>query len=121
MQKPWDEYETVLLIDTCVKVLNKAWSPKEAIRRLSGALRKRAIDAGLEIDDVYRNEAGISYQLSNMQQLLVGDSADVHCSKIFRDIAEMYRNNRTKYDVLLIQAKGGSSEMKSKRSRNSEP
>ena len=50
---PWDKYEAALLLDYCIKVENKVLSRDEAVSIVSQRLRRRAIVAGLEIDDVF--------------------------------------------------------------------
>ena len=40
----WDKYETALLIDACAKIMAGEESRKDAIKRVSTALRKRAVD-----------------------------------------------------------------------------
>lgn len=60
----WDKYETALLIDGFWRIENSPEKKKEIIAELSESLRTRAVNLGIEIDDVFRNVNGISMQLS---------------------------------------------------------
>ena len=60
---PWDKQETALLIDAYLRVKGKELSQQEAIKEVSTLLRCRAILSGIEIDEVFRNENGISMQM----------------------------------------------------------
>ena len=62
MRIPWDEYETAILISACVDYNAGKCTKKEAIIDVSQTLRKRAEKNGIEIDDVFRNENGITMQ-----------------------------------------------------------
>lgn len=59
---PWDEYETAILISACADYNAGRCTKKEAIKDVSQTLRKRAEENGIEIDDVFRNENGITMQ-----------------------------------------------------------
>lgn len=65
----WDKYETALLIDTYLHIEQGKISRRAGITSLSKQLRQKAIEKGLEIDDVYRNENGISMQLEKIAGL----------------------------------------------------
>ena len=99
----WDKYETALLIDACARILAGEESRKDAITRVSTALRKRAVDNGIEIDDIFRNESGIALQLANLQQLMKNqpDFPTRNNSKLFKDMVQMY--NTDKYNSFLIK------------------
>ena len=65
-QPAWDQYEAALLIETYIRILNNPKSRESYISELSKKLRNRAINNGIQIDDVYRNVNGISsYGFSN--------------------------------------------------------
>lgn len=110
----WDEHETALLIEACLKIGDGSISRKEAINSLSKKLRQRAIDRGIEIDDVYRNENGIALQLMKIHSLLQRQpGAEKHNTKIFVVMVEMYRSARASFDAILSEAKGEERPMKS--------
>lgn len=112
---PWDKYETALLIEAWLNVEQGKQTRQAAIVLLSKALRERSVKHGTEIDDVFRNENGISMQLSNIQRLMLNQpDARHHNTKIFIDMVEMYFTDRHQFDEILQVAKGGSSQMKTK-------
>ena len=57
---PWDKYEAAILLDTCLRVDQGVFDCSSAITLVSNILRNRAIHRGLEIDNIFRNENGIS-------------------------------------------------------------
>ena len=64
LRVPWDKYEAALLLNYCIRIEKGEISKAEAISTVSQMLRNRAIRKGYEIDDVFRNENGISMQIS---------------------------------------------------------
>lgn len=55
---PWDIEEAVLMLDMLLKSIDGKLTRKEAIRQVSEKLRRRAINRGITIDDIFRNENG---------------------------------------------------------------
>ena len=110
----WDKYETALLIDACAKIMAREESRKDAIKRVSTALRKRAVDNGLEIDDVFRNESGITLQLANLQQLMEkhSDFPTRNNSKLFKEMVQMYNTDRERFNGILAAVKGEAQQVK---------
>lgn len=100
----WDKFEVALLLDACEKVLSRKGSKPEIVSELSAALRSRAVSNGREIDDTYRNENGISLQMTKMDYLLTdGKTGLPGASKLFADIAKLRRDNPEKfYDILKL-------------------
>ena len=110
---PWDKYETALLIEACCLVNNSVIRRKDAISQLSKQLRQMAIDNGIIIDDIYRNENGISFQMANVQRLITRQpDAQKHNTKIFIEMVEMYYNDRTQFEQILNTAKGEVPQLK---------
>ena len=106
-QPLWDQYETALLIDACWRIETGEIARTDAVRLLSGELRKRALDHGLEIDEIYRNENGISGQLGKVQRLMRHvPGAEQHNTKIFVYMVNMFHNDRQQYEKILAEAKG---------------
>ena len=102
----WDEYETALLIDACCKYNQNKVSRMEAISYVSKTLRKRALGRGIKIDDVFRNENGISMQFTIMNALLLHQKSGLHnASKLFKDIAAMYEEDRDSFEKILQKAR----------------
>lgn len=59
-----------MLIDACNKIREKKVDKVEIIQKLSNSLRKRAELNGIDIDEIFRNENGISLQMIKMEYLL---------------------------------------------------
>ncbi len=103
---PWDKYETVILIDACEKVNKKIITKENAISQVSADLKKLAVSRGYEIDDIFRNENGISMQMTIMSALLQNKPSGLHnASKLFSEIRDIYINDHNTYKLILTEAK----------------
>lgn len=103
---PWDEYETAILISACVDYNAGKCTKKEAIKDVSQILRKRAEKNGIEIDDVFRNENGITMQFMLVNELLTQEKCGLRgASKLFISMVELYKSNRTKFQEILMRAR----------------
>ena len=69
---PWDIEEAVLMLDMLLKSLDGKLTRKEAIRQVSEKLRRRAVNRGITIDDIFRNENGITFQMSALEVAYTG-------------------------------------------------
>lgn len=98
---PWDKYEAALLLVYCIKVENKELTRKEAVSTVSQILRQRAISAGRKIDDVFRNENGISMQLSAIRNCYLGKEYGLTSSKLFYETVELSKNNPDAFQQIL--------------------
>ena len=98
----WDMHESALLLDTCLRV-ERGEIPKDtAIRELSKTLRQAA--GRNDDNDTYRNEAGISWQYNDMNYLITRPGYK-RGSKVFHEIARLYREEPEKYAKILRKAK----------------
>ena len=103
-QKPWDKHEAAILLDAVIKVRSGELERKQAISDVSEKLRTKAKIAGFEIDDVYRNIAGITFQMHSMESAYMGYTLVKSATKLFSKVAEMLKNNREEYESLLQEA-----------------
>lgn len=101
----WDKYETALLIEGFWKIENKLASRSDVISVLSKALRKKAVNQGITIDDTFRNENGISMQLSNIAKAFFPNRPAMHRTAIFDEMAELYRTDKKQFNELLEEAR----------------
>ncbi len=102
---PWTKYEVALLIDACVTFGSTQSTRTEAIKELSKTLRKLAIKNNIEIDDIYRNENGITMQFNIMQSLLCNKESGLHnASKLFVEMKDLYYQNNSEYKKILKEA-----------------
>ncbi len=112
-QKTWDIYEAAILLDALCDVYDGKISRKDAIISVSQTLRNRAILSGLEIDDVYRNVAGITFQMHSMESAYVGYTVVKPASKLFLSVVKMMRENKAEFEKVLREALRMTSEDKS--------
>lgn len=103
-QPKWDIYEAAILLDGYLEHLQGNQPKARIVKRISADLRQMAINRGIEIDDVYRNENGISYQIQSMDSAYKGEKVYVPATKLFDDVVELYRTNRDRYIKILEEA-----------------
>lgn len=103
---PWDIYESVLLLDTYFSIQRGIKTRKEAEAELSSKLRQKAINAGMKIDDIYRNQNGMDIQLSKMEYIVTnGYTGWPGGAAVFYEAFEIYQKDRPRYEKLLREAK----------------
>lgn len=102
----WDQYETALLIEACVLENSNTMSKIELVRALSKNLRDRATRNGRPIDEIFRNENGISLQMTKMNYLLTDGAKGLPgASKFFAEMATLWKTDRTAFNKILAAAK----------------
>ena len=102
---PWDIEEAVLMLDMLLKSIDGKLTRKEAIRQVSEKLRRRAVNRGIEIDDIFRNENGITFQMSALEVAYTGRKTKLkQPTKLFVETVNLYRNNRELYEEILKEA-----------------
>lgn len=105
-QPKWDIFEAVILLEAVLNVNAKTENKKEAIKRVSTALRSMAINKGRNIDGTFRNLNGITFQFQSMEFSLLGKQNLIHKtgSKVFDEAVALYRNDPTEYNRVLATA-----------------
>lgn len=99
---PWNEYEAVLLVEACNKVISGEASKSDVIPELSNRLRGRMLGQGVEINETYRNENGIALQLSAMQYIMTnGEIGLPGGSALFSRMASLFTEDRPSFDMKL--------------------
>ena len=102
---PWDIEEAVLMLDMLLKSLDGKLTRKEAIRQVSEKLRRRAVNRGITIDDIFRNENGITFQMSALEVAYTGRKTKLkQPTKLFVETVNLYRNHRELYEEILKEA-----------------
>lgn len=102
----WDEYEVALLIDACNRIRDNKIDKAECIHKLSDSLRQRAKANGFDIDNVFRNENGITLQMTKMEYLLTdGEKGLPGASKLYIEMAEMSKLHTDEFEKILALAK----------------
>lgn len=104
-QPKWDIYEAVILFDGYLEWLNTNQPKTKIIKRISADLRRMATNRGTEIDDIYRNENGISYQIQSIDSAYKGKKVYVPATRLFEETIELYRTDAERYIEILEEAK----------------
>ena len=104
-QPKWDIYEAVILLDGYLDVLNANQTKVQIVKRVSADLRQMAVNRGIEIDDIYRNENGISYQIQSMASAYRGEKIYIPATKLFVEAVELYRTETERYFDILEEAR----------------
>ena len=105
MRIPWDIEEAVLMLDVLLKSLDGKLTRKEAIHQVSEKLRRRAVNRGIEIDEIFRNENGITFQMSALEVAYTGIKTKLkQPTKLFVETVNLYRNHREIYEKILKEA-----------------
>ena len=103
-QRPWDKHEAAILLDAVIRVRSGELERKQAIVNVSEKLRRKAQIAGIEIDNIYRNDAGITFQMYSMESAYVGHTLIKPATKLFLEIVDIMRNSRDEYEAILQEA-----------------
>lgn len=103
--KPWDIHEATILLDAVVRVYEGKVDRKTAIAEVSGKLRSMAVKGGLEIDEIYRNIAGITFQMYSMESAYVGHTMRKPATKLFLETVKMMQEKPHEYEKILQEAK----------------
>lgn len=60
----------------------------------------------MEVDEVYRNTNGISFQMKSMESAYLGRTVFKPATKLFADVAGLYHESYDEYQKLLKEAMG---------------
>lgn len=104
-QKPWDQYEAVVLLEGFLDILSNNFSRNEVIDRVSHDLRTMAINQGYEIDDIFRNKNGITFQMKSMESAYLGYTVVKPASRLFTETVALYRNSPSEYEKMRKEAR----------------
>ncbi|MEG1384315.1 MAG: hypothetical protein RSD08_03355 [Oscillospiraceae bacterium] len=104
-QPEWTIYEAVVLLHGYLEATKGNLPKLHIIKRVSADLRRMAANRGIEIDDIYRNENGISYQIQSMDSAYKGKKVYVPATRLFVETVEMYRTDTNRYLEILGEAK----------------
>lgn len=105
-QPAWTLHEAVILLDGYFKAAKVEQPKLNIIKHVSEDLRKMAVNNGIKIDAIYRNENGISFQLQSMESAYLGYTIKGKpATKLFAATVELYNRDRQKYEKILKEAK----------------
>lgn len=101
---PWDEYEAAILLQTLLDVQDKGISRTEAISDTSQRLRTMAHNRGIAIDGVFRNKAGITLRLAELDSVFTQKPSKLPSAKWMYDICDIYKNDCRRFAQLVCKA-----------------
>lgn len=104
-QPQWNQYEAVILLDAYIEMLNSDAPRLRIIKRVSADLRRMAANKGVETDEIFRNENGISFQMQSMESAYNGRTVMKPATQLFSEIVALYKTNRSEYENLLKGAR----------------
>lgn len=104
-QKPWELHEAVVLLDGLLDIQINNSPRAEVIDRVSHDLRMMAINQGYDIDEVFRNRNGITFQIKSMESAYVGYTVMKPASKLFAETVALYRNFPSEYEKIRKEAR----------------
>ena len=104
-QQAWNIYEAAILLDAYLETLSSDLPRLRIIERVSAELRQMANNNGQEIDNIFRNENGISFQMRSMESAFCGKTVMKPATQLFADIVTLYNTNRPEYEKILMEAK----------------
>ena len=104
-RKPFDKYETTLLLYYCLLYLDGAMTKTQAIEICSSKLRNIEINKGTEIEKSYRDIYGIAYQMRLMEAAFTDVSISRVPPMIFKDTISVYKEDNKRFTELLMEAK----------------
>ena len=104
-QIPFSQHEAALLLDAYLETLKSNQPRHQIVQRVSDDLRVMAINQGLEIDDVFRNTNGITFQMASMESAYKGQTVMKPATRLFTETVKLYREDRTAFERLLKEAK----------------
>lgn len=100
---PWDKYEAIILLEAWLQV--RTGTPKlQMVNLVSYQLRLKAVNQGLEIDDIFRNTNGISFQMTSMATAYEKIDMGKPASKLFTEIVDLYLTDPSAYQNLKEEA-----------------
>lgn len=104
-QKPWDEFETALLIEAYQKIKIENANKDITLAKLSDTLRELAKKNGIRIDNTYRNVNGMHWQFGYIERAFKGEDFEQrHQAKVFVNMVNMFKSNHEAYEKILNEA-----------------
>ena len=92
-QPSWDKYEAAILLEGLLASMKGELTRSAAIKVVSRDLREMALHRGVEIDEVYRNANGISFQMKSMESAYLGYTVFKPATKLFAAVAGLYHGS----------------------------
>lgn len=104
-QPSWNMLEAIVLLEAFITSKDGLLSRTDAISKASSDLRKMALNQGKNIDQTFRNESGISFQMHSMESAFYGKTMFKPATKLFTEAARIYHEDQEEYQKLLKEAR----------------
>ena len=104
-QPSWNMLEAIVLLEAFITTKDGLLSRTEAISKVSLGLREMALNQGTNIDQTFRNESGISFQMHSMESAFYGRTIFKPATKLFTEAARIYHEDQNEYQKLLKEAR----------------
>lgn len=104
-QPSWNMLEAIVLMEAFIATKDGLLSRTDAINKVSLDLRKMALNQGVNIDQIFRNESGISFQMHSMESAFYGKTMFKPATKLFAEAARIYHEDQNEYQKLLKEAR----------------
>lgn len=104
-QPSWNMLEAIVLLEAFISTKDGLLSRTDAISRASSDLRKMALNQGTNIDQTFRNESGISFQMHSMESAFFGKTMFKPATKLFTEATRIYHEDQNEYQKLLKEAR----------------
>ena len=100
----WTKYEAAILLEAFLATLDGSLSRADAVKKVSDILREMAINQGMKIDETYRNENGVFFQMHSMESAYYGRTIFKPATKLFIEVVNTYYSSLSEYQNLVEKA-----------------
>lgn len=98
----WELEEAVALFDAYVKNGKRLGVPKNVLEALNRIYNRRAQVLGLDVDEKFRNIAGLNMQLAGIHYVVTdGEEGLANAGKIFYEVNDLYEQDQEQYEKVL--------------------
>ena len=98
----WELEEAVALFDAYVKNGKRLGVPKNVLESLNRIYNRRAQVLGLDVDEKFRNIAGLNMQLAGIHYVVTnGEEGLANAGKIFYEVNDLYEHAQEQYEKVL--------------------
>ncbi len=105
-QPKWSREEIALLIEAYLEIKKSPKDKENILIALSSKLRNMAVNAGLDIDETYRNLNGMFWQYAFIEKAFQKSSFGTHKPpKLFCEMVDLYEDNIEEFEKYLNSAK----------------
>lgn len=104
-QPSWNMLEAIVLLEAFIAAKDGVLSRTDAIKKASIDLRKMALNQGKSVDQTFRNENGITFQMCSIESAFYGKNMFKPATKLFTEATRIYHEDQKEYQKLLEEAR----------------